>query len=134
MRHTDDPSGSASPVDVDSIVPERALQQTADHYGYSVDALRAAVRENLERNRQMADRICDRRPIVYRADDYLVVRASDGVAEETRLPVLGVYEQMDGSDTDYAAGYPLVVPTSDDETDDYAGFENAAEKAGDVRD
>ncbi|WP_254838080.1 hypothetical protein [Natronomonas marina] len=123
-RHHD----SASTVDVDSIVPARAIQQAADDHDVTPDALRVALRRDLERNLEMSDEITGQRPIVHETDDYLVAHVSDAVTTETPLPVLDVYEQMDDSDTDYLAGYPLVVPTPDEHTDDYEGFTNAAEQ------
>ncbi|WP_049896103.1 hypothetical protein [Haloferax volcanii] len=130
MRHTDE-SGSASTVDVDSIIPEAVLQQAADEHDVAPDALRAALRRDLGRNQRMADRILDRRPVVHETDDYSVVRASEGVTDETPLPVLAVYRAMDDSDTDYAAGYPLVVPHLYTDTDDLDGFQNVSEMEGD---
>ncbi|WP_153552816.1 hypothetical protein [Halomicrobium sp. LC1Hm] len=127
--------GSTSTADVDSIIPEAALQQAADEHDVSPDALRAALRRDLERNLEMADRIRDRRPIVYEADDYEVALASDAVTTETPMAVLDVYRRMDDSDTDYTAGYALIIPVEDDETDDYDGFTNVADRydAGDDR-
>jgi hypothetical protein len=121
--------------DVSRIEPERALQQIAADHDYTVDALRAAVREDLRRNQRMADRILEHRPVVHRDDDYLVVRAHGAVSEETAIPVLDVYRWMDDSDTDYASGYALVVPTTDDagECPHELEFENAAERRGDGR-
>lgn len=123
--------GSTSAVDVDSIIPEAALQQAADDHDVSPDALRAALQRDLERNRRMADEIRERRPIVHETDDYLVAHASDAVSTETPLPVLTVYERMDDSDTDYTAGYALVVPVEDEEIDDLDGFESAARRGDD---
>lgn len=126
---------TASSEDVASIVPERALQQIADDYNYVADALRSAVREDLQRNQRLADHILDRRPVVHEGDKYVVVRAPDGVTDETRLPVLGVYERMDGSNTDYTSGYALVVPTTDtnDECPYEVELENTADRRGDDR-
>jgi|GEM_PF-4592896 len=116
----DDPSTST----VDSIVPERALHRAAADYDVSPDALRVALRRDLDRNQQMAGEIRDRRPIVHREEDYLVALATDGVTEETPAAVLAVYEAMDDSDADYAAGYPLIVPVDDDTDRDLDGFES----------
>lgn len=127
---------SANDTDIVSrIVPTRAIQQAANEYDVSPDALRAALRRDLERNLEMADEIRERRPIVYETDDYEVALASDAVTTETPMAVLNVYRRMDDSDTDYLAGYALVVPTpGDDETDrDLDGFTNVSEMEGDDR-
>jgi len=125
----DDPEVPAD--DPAAIVPERALQRVADDHDWPVDALREAVREDLERNRRLAGRIADRRPLVHECEDYEVYLASAAVSTETPIPVLSVYRHMDASDTDYGAGYALVVPTPDDDTEDVE-FQTAAE-AGDSR-
>lgn len=121
--------------DVVSIVPERTLQQIADDHGYSVDSLRAAVREDLPRNRRMAGEILDHRKVVDESDDYLVLHASEAVSTETAMSVLSVYEQMDDSGTDWIAGYPLVVPTIDDadECPYEVELESAVDRWGDDR-
>lgn len=131
-RHDAIDADDAAPADGPAaIVPERALQRAADAHDWPVDALRAAVREDLERNRRLADRIADRRPRVHSADEYDVYHATDAVSTETPLAVLSVYRHMDGSDTDYVAGYPLVVPRDDGGDTDTPEFESASERVVD---
>jgi Arc/MetJ-type ribon-helix-helix transcriptional regulator len=96
-----------------AIVPERALQHASEAHHYPVDALREAVREDLERNRWMAAEIREQRPLAYECGDYEVYIANPAVTTETPLAVLAVYEEMDKSDASYQNGYALVVPRGD---------------------